>query len=130
MQGSPLCPTDTHADHTTSVPRGCIFAVYACNAASKYFNYVLCAHYITLVLIVCYCQQDAHQLLMAATHNVAEQQYADNTQLFVAFSNATLPTAQVRFEHCTADLDAGFCFNGLRLNPSKPEAILSFPIVV
>ena len=63
-----------------------------------------------------------HQIVFA--HNVAVQQYADDTQLFDAFSSATLPIARVRFEHCTADLDAWFRFNGLCLNISKFKAIL------
>jgi len=70
-------------------------------------------------------------LQIASTRSVAVQQYAD------ALSPATVPTAQARLEHCTADLDASFHFNGLCLNPSKSAAILlgtcqhllSFPTV-
>jgi len=57
-------------------------------------------------------------------HNVAVQQHVVDTQLFVALSTATLPTAQARLEHCIADLDVGFRFNDLCLNLSKSKAIL------
>jgi len=76
---------------------------------------------LVLVPILFFCLP-THQIVSA--HNVAVQQYADDTQLFDAFSNATLPNARVRFEHCTADLDAWFRFNGLCLSISKFKAIL------
>ena len=40
------------------------------------------------------------------------------------FYHLILNIKQARLQHCIADLDAWYCFNGLRLNSSKSEAIL------
>ena len=51
---------------------------------------------------------------------ISHQQYADDTQLFVALQNSHSVS---RLEGCLSDLHAWFCLNGLALNPNKSEAI-------
>jgi len=52
--------------------------------------------------------------------SISHQQYADDTQLFVALQNSqSVP----QLEGCLSDLHTWFCNNGLTLNPNKSEAI-------
>ena len=52
--------------------------------------------------------------------DISHQQYADDTQLFVALENSqSVP----QLEGCLSDLHTWFCNNGLALNPNKSEAI-------
>ena len=113
----------------TSYLSGCSPVIKIGQASSSVFPCHCCIRFDTrLYLFSVYMSLI---LQIASTRSVAVQQYAD------AVSTATLPTAQARLEHCTADLDAWFHFNGLCLNPIKSEAILlgtcqhllSFPTV-
>ena len=74
----------------------------------------------------------------AQKERVSLQQYADDTQLYIACSVDDAASALSILESCLASLHSWFCHNGLALNPSKSEAILlgtrqrlsSFPILV
>jgi len=75
---------------------------------------------------------------IASQYGVSLQQYADDTQLYIACSVDDAASALSILESCLASLHSWFCHNGLALNPSKSEAILlgtrqrlsSFPILV
>ena len=61
---------------------------------------------------------------IALSHNISQQQYADDTQLYISISK---PTSSLRISHlelCLNDLCSWFTSNGLALNPDKSEAIL------
>jgi len=45
---------------------------------------------------------------IASAHNISVQQYADDTELFIA--TATFLTAQALLEHCIIDLNAMLSF--------------------
>jgi hypothetical protein len=62
---------------------------------------------------------------IASLHNIRQQQYADDTQLYVALtSNNNLHSGTLYLENCLIDLSAWFCSNGLALNPDKSDAII------
>jgi len=63
-------------------------------------------------------------LQIVFAHYITVQQYADDNQLFIGLSTATLPTALTHLEHCIVDLNSCFCSNGLCLNAVKLEATL------
>jgi len=75
---------------------------------------------------------------IASQYGVSLQQYADNTQLYIACSVDDAASALSILESCLASLHSWFCHNGLALNPAKSEALLlgtrqrlsSFPIPV
>ena len=57
-------------------------------------------------------------------HNVQQQQYADDTQLYVAVT-PTEPNDQISaLQLCLVSLQTWFCQNGMALNPDKSDAIL------
>ena len=61
---------------------------------------------------------------LIAAHNLQHQQYADDTQLFIAIS-PTDPTQSVtELESCLTDLYCWLSHNGLCLSPSKSDAVL------
>ena len=61
---------------------------------------------------------------IADAHNVLQQQYADDTQLYISISAKTLAQNTCRYESCLSDPHAWFSHNWLALNPSKSEALL------
>jgi hypothetical protein len=61
---------------------------------------------------------------LVASHNLQHQQYADDTQLFVAISSTDPSQSVSELESCLADLYCWLSHNGLCLNPSKSDAIL------
>jgi len=61
---------------------------------------------------------------IAASHNVHQQQYADDTQLYIALSAPDLSSNIQTLENCLRDLNVWFCQNGLALNPDKSDAIV------
>jgi len=64
----------------------------------------------------------AVSLLSWAT--ITQQQYADNTQLYIALSPNDSCTSVVNLESCLNDLYYWCCLNGLALNPDKTDSIL------
>ena len=77
-------------------------------------------------------------ILLDSIHLTHSCLYKMDTLCFTKhFYYLILNIKQARLQHCIADLDASYCFNGLRLNSSKSEAILlgtrqhllSFPTV-
>ena len=75
---------------------------------------------------------------IVSQYGVSLQQYADDTQLYIACSVDDAASALSVLESCLTSLHSWFCHNGLALNPAKSEAILlgtrqrlsSFPIPV
>ena len=61
---------------------------------------------------------------IADAHDVLQQQYADDTQLYISISVKTITENTCRLESCLSDLHAWFSHNWLALNPSKSEALL------
>ena len=55
---------------------------------------------------------------------VDQQQYADDTQVFISLSKSNSPDQVSRFETALVHLTSWFFHNGLALNPEKSEAIL------
>ena len=65
--------------------------------------------------------KEAH---IASSFSVTQWQYADDTQLFIAFSPADHTGKVYNLESCLSYLNSWFCHNGLSLNPDKSDAIL------
>ena len=61
---------------------------------------------------------------IADDHDVLQQQYADDTQLYISISAKTITQNTGCLESCLSDLHAWFSHNWLALNPSKSEALL------
>ena len=61
---------------------------------------------------------------IALSHCVNQQQYADDTQLFISLSPSNFSSELSNLTDCIDSLYAWFCRNGLALNPDKSEAIL------
>jgi len=56
--------------------------------------------------------------------NVLHNQYADDTQLYVALSKTLLTDAVSKLQNCLVAVHMWFTQNGLIINPEKPEAVL------
>ena len=56
--------------------------------------------------------------------NVDQQQYADDTQVFISLSKCNSPDRVSRLETSLVHITSWFYHNGLALNPEKSEAIL------
>ena len=56
---------------------------------------------------------------IVAAHGLMQQQYADDTELYVAISHLNRDTALAQLERCLDELHTWFCCNGLSLNPTK-----------
>jgi len=54
---------------------------------------------------------------------VNQQQYADDTQLFLFLSPTSLSSSLCNLQRCVSSLHSWFLHNGLVLNPTKTEAI-------
>ena len=61
---------------------------------------------------------------IASSYNLTQQQYADDTQLYVAVTRLNLPFNIQLLEQCLVDLHTWFCPNSLALNPDKFETII------
>jgi len=61
---------------------------------------------------------------IAESHNTRQQQYADDTQLYISLSAQSLSQSLLSLENCLTHLRAWFCHNGLTLNPDKTDAVL------
>ena len=61
---------------------------------------------------------------VADAYEVVQQQYADDTQLYVAMSKMSSANAIVQLQNCVTTLQLWFAENELALNPDKSEAVL------
>lgn len=61
---------------------------------------------------------------IANCFGVSLQQYADDTQLYIASSANLVQSSIARFESCLTALHSWFSYNGLILNSTKSEAII------
>ena len=57
-------------------------------------------------------------------YGVVQQQYAEDTQLYIAMSKMSSANAIVQHQNCVTALHQWFAENGLALNPDKSEAVL------
>jgi len=57
------------------------------------------------------------------SHDVNQQQYADDTQLFLFISPESLSSSLCSLQRCISSLQSLVLINGLVLNPTKTEAI-------
>ena len=67
---------------------------------------------------------------IAKSHQVFQQQYADDMQLYVALSPINYSNELITLQSCLSSLHVWFCENGMALNPSKSDAILFGPLSV
>jgi len=61
---------------------------------------------------------------LIAAHNLQHQQYANDTQLFIAISPTDPTQSLTELESCLTDLYCWLSHSGLCLNPSKSDAVL------
>ena len=59
-----------------------------------------------------------------SNHGISHQQFADDTQLFIAISPNTAASKISQVELCLTDLHTWFCCNGLALNADKSDCII------
>ena len=59
---------------------------------------------------------------IVSSYDLLQQQYADDTQLYVTIDN--YDTLVVKLDLCLSTLHTWFCYNMLALNPDKSEAIV------
>ena len=62
---------------------------------------------------------------IAQSQHFSQQQYADDTQLYLALSTANHSQSISALQSCLNSLHIWFCENGMALNPNKSGAILS-----
>ena len=60
---------------------------------------------------------------VVSQHSVHQQQYADDTQLFISITPTNYPANIHKLQSCFSALQGWFLHNGLALNPDKTEAI-------
>ena len=60
---------------------------------------------------------------VAYGHHVNQQQYADDTQLYIVFTKQTVVSSIHNLQVCLVALQTWFAQNGLALNPDKTEVI-------
>jgi len=65
----------------------------------------------------------SHLLVQLYPHGVNQQQYADDTQLFVFHSPSSLSISLCSLQRCVSSLHSWFIHNGLVLIPTKTEVI-------
>jgi len=61
---------------------------------------------------------------IASSFGVKQQQYADDTQLYIHISPSSQTASLDQLKTCLATINSWFCHNGLALNPDKTEALL------
>ena len=61
---------------------------------------------------------------VADAYGVVQQQFADDTQLYIAMSQMSSANAIVQLQNCVTALYQWFAENGLALNPDKSKAVL------
>ena len=60
---------------------------------------------------------------IAASHGTLQQQYADDTQLYIFLSATSLASQLSHLQSCIASIQSWCIQNGLALNPTKTDAI-------
>ena len=73
------------------------------------------------ILFSCYTSPISN---IASAFGTDLQQYADDTQIYIALSSADMTSQLQALENCLASLNVWFSQNGLSLNGDKSEAIL------
>jgi len=61
---------------------------------------------------------------IAHLYSIDQQQYADDTQLFISLSPSDYMLDLDNLTRCIDSLHVWFCANSMALNPEKSEAIL------
>ena len=61
---------------------------------------------------------------VAQSHGVLQQQYADDTQLYIALTSSDPSCELAAIQSCLTSLQVWFYTNGMALNPDKSHAIL------
>ena len=61
---------------------------------------------------------------ISPSYNLAQQQYAYDTQLYLAVTRPNLPFNIQQLEQCCPDLHTWFCLNGMASNPDKSQTII------
>jgi len=57
-------------------------------------------------------------------HNISQHQYADDTQVYMKFTNTSVATQVNNMQACLTELCQWFLCNGLAINPDKSEAVV------
>ena len=65
---------------------------------------------------------------IAQSHQVLQQQYADDTQLYVALSPLNYSNEINTLQSCLSAIHVWFCENGMAHNPTKSDASLAHHI--
>ena len=79
---------------------------------------------------ICSCSNGCRLMTICDSHtqnhvNIQHQKYADDTQVFISVSPTDSAFSITRLESSLTDLYCWLSHNGLCLNPSKSDAILS-----
>ena len=61
---------------------------------------------------------------IARSHGIRQQQYADDTQLFIEVSSSDCEAGLPRIEECITNLHNWFCINGLSVNSDKTDVVV------
>jgi len=61
---------------------------------------------------------------VADRHNISQRQYADDTQVYMKFTNTSVATQVNNMQACLTELCQWFLCNGLAINPDKSEAVV------
>ena len=94
------CSTSSVTLRTTGVPQGSVFGP---------------------MLFPLFISPIAH---IVSSYGLLQQQYADDTQLYIATSKDNYDTPVAKLELCLSTLHTWFCYYGLALNSDKSEAIV------
>ena len=62
--------------------------------------------------------------IICSSHGISQQQYADDTQLFIALAPSSISVEISKLTLCLTSLHSWFSQNGLALNADKSESIL------
>ena len=61
---------------------------------------------------------------ISSSHGIQQQQYADDTQLFIALNPSSTSADLTKLTNCLTSLQCWFCLNALALNPDKSESVI------
>ena len=73
---------------------------------------------------VSHCTQDLHFQKIAANYDVLHQQYADDTQLYVAITKLDMSATVNNLQNCLSAVQLWLSQYGLVINPEKSETVL------